>query len=192
MDSLFFNEDYLRRLSQGDPAVEQHFADHFGALLRIKLRSRVRSPELVEDVRQETFLRVLKNIRKGAGAIERPEHLGAYVNGVCNIVLLEFFRSEGRFQPMEEDGAARMPDPAAAPDEQIVTAERKQLVARILAELPGKDRDLLRAVFFDARDKDEVCRQYGIEREYLRVLLYRARLRFKERYQKANSAKNSL
>ena len=34
--------------------------------------------------------------------------------------------------------------------------------------------------FFDESDKDTVCRDYGVKREYLRVLLHRARCRFRE------------
>jgi RNA polymerase sigma-70 factor (ECF subfamily) len=39
---------------------------------------------------------------------------------------------------------------------------------------------LLRAVFLDEQDKDEVCRDYGVERAYLRVLLHRARRRLRD------------
>jgi RNA polymerase sigma-70 factor (ECF subfamily) len=63
----------------------------------------------------------------------------------------------------------------------------KQLTAKvreILLDLPERDRLLLKAVFLDERDRDEVCRERGVDREYLRVLLHRAKQTFKTAYVK--------
>jgi RNA polymerase sigma-70 factor, ECF subfamily len=57
-------------------------------------------------------------------------------------------------------------------------------VQEILQGMPVKDRDLLKAVFLDERDRDDVCREFGVEREYLRVLLHRAKQEFKVEYVK--------
>ncbi len=185
MQTVSFDAEYVRRLADGDPFVEQHFYNYFGELLYIKLRGRVRSPQLIEDVRQETFLRVLKSVR-GKG-IEHPERLGPYVCAVCNNVLLESFRAEGRFTEMDEASSV-VEDPRAGADETLVTAERKEHVRAVLRDLPEKDAELLRAVFLEEQDKDEVCRRFDVDRNYLRVLLHRARLRFKEVYSKAYAA----
>ncbi len=50
--------------------------------------------------------------------------------------------------------------------------------------MPERDRSLLKAVFLDERDRDEVCRELGVDREYLRVLLHRAKQAFKTEYLK--------
>jgi RNA polymerase sigma-70 factor, ECF subfamily len=39
-------------------------------------------------------------------------------------------------------------------------------------------------VFLDERDRDDVCREFGVEREYLRVLLHRAKQEFKVEFVK--------
>ena len=54
----------------------------------------------------------------------------------------------------------------------------------ILDQLAERDRRLLRDVFLEERDKDEVCRDFGVDREYLRVLLHRAKQSFKSSYRK--------
>ena len=43
---------------------------------------------------------------------------------------------------------------------------------------------MLKAVFLDERDRDEVCREFGVDRDYLRVLLHRAKQEFKNEYVK--------
>jgi RNA polymerase sigma-70 factor (ECF subfamily) len=40
----------------------------------------------------------------------------------------------------------------------------------------------LRWLFFEERDKDEICRELNVDRGYLRVLLHRAKVRFRERF----------
>jgi RNA polymerase sigma-70 factor (ECF subfamily) len=171
-----FDADYIKRLIAGDTETERHFVGYFGDLLWIKLRNRVHSPQLLEDIRQETFLRVLRSIR--GGGIEYPERLGAYVNAVSNNVMLESFRSESKFCEIADEGAA-MIDPQAGVHESLVTDERKRQVAAVLREMPEKDRELLKAVFLEEQDKDEVCRRFGVNRGYLRVLLHRARTKFR-------------
>jgi RNA polymerase sigma-70 factor (ECF subfamily) len=40
----------------------------------------------------------------------------------------------------------------------------------------------LREIFLEEKDKDEVCRDFGVDRDYLRVLLHRAKQSFKSLY----------
>lgn len=176
-----FDGDYLERLRKGDPDTERHFVSCFGELLRIKLRSRLRSRQLVEDASQETFLRVFKTLRAGE-EIRQPERLGAYVNAVCNNVLLEVYRSEKRNPRVADSVAPLIEDDAPAAEDRMLTAERRALVRRAIDDLPERDRRLMRALFVEDRDKDEVCEEFAVGREYLRVLLHRAKLRFRALY----------
>jgi RNA polymerase sigma-70 factor, ECF subfamily len=182
-NSVPFDAEYVRRLADGDPYVEQHFCAYFGELMYIKLRGRVRSPELIEDIRQETFLRVLKNLR-GKG-IDHPERLGGYVSAVCINVFRERVRTESRYKEMDEDGPEVL-DQRAGVDQTLVTDERKEHVLAVLRELPERHAELLRSVFLEEQDRDQVCRRFGVNRDFLRVLLHRARLRFKELYSKSH------
>ena len=175
-----FDGDYIRRLIAGDPATERHFTEYFGELLSRKLRARLRSPELVEDARQETFVRVLVTLKE-AGGLATPESLGAFVIAVCNNVLLETYRSAGRTTPLDTD--THEPSTEELNIESRVLQSEEQLeVRKAIAELPAKDQDLIRWLFFEDRHKDDVCRELRVDREYLRVLLYRAKRRLRERF----------
>lgn len=175
-----FDADYVRRLTAGDPETERHFTRYFGDLLRIKLRLRLRSPALVEDATQESFLRVLTALRR-KGGLDTPESLGAFVNSVCNNVLFETYRSQARLSqlPVEGEEDTRAADGTDV-ERQLLGKEEHARLRQVLLELPEKDQQLLRWLFFDERDKDEVCRALGIDRGYLRVLVHRAKLRFRE------------
>ena len=178
-----FDALYLERLTNGDGETERDFAAYFGELLSIKLRSRLRSVHLIEDVKQETFLRVFKALRQ-KGAIDNPQALGSYVNSVCNNVLFELYRSQSRVG----EAPADRPDEAKDAEAELVDEEDRAQVRQVLAAMPEKDRKILRWLFFDERDKDAICNHLSVDREYLRVLLHRAKLRFRSYYLKRTNA----
>jgi RNA polymerase sigma-70 factor (ECF subfamily) len=176
-----FDRDYVERLIAEDADTELHFTKYFDDLLSLKLRSRLRSQALVEDAKQETFVRVLKTLRQ-KGGLQDAGSLGAFVNGVCNNVLFEIYRREGKATPLEEGHDA--------PDEQrpsaetsMLAAEDRERVRSALRSLPEKERELLRWLFFEDRDKDDICRELNVDRNYLRVMLHRAKNRFRARYE---------
>lgn len=174
-----FDATYLEQLTAGDPEVERHFIEYFNALLVAKLRSRLRSPALIEDAKQETFLRVLTTLRNKG--LTSPGGLGAFVNSVCNNVLFELYRSESKLSLVLDEEDA--PEPAAAEasvESHLLTNEDRARVRQALDTLPPKDRLLLQWLFFDERDKDDICQELGVDREYLRVLVHRAKARVKQ------------
>jgi RNA polymerase sigma-70 factor (ECF subfamily) len=178
-----FDATYIDSLCAGDRPTQEHFVGYFTALLQIKLRSRLQSPQAAEDVRQETFVRVLKALRT-VGTLRQPERLGAFVNTVCNNVLFEHYRSSSRSQSLDEEGQPELPDVSADALDLAASGQMKAKVREILLQMPQRDRSLLQAVFLDERDRDDVCREFGVDREYLRVLLHRAKQEFKAEYLK--------
>lgn len=177
-----FDQPYLDRLRAGDYRAQEHFGAYFSALIQIKLRSRLKSPEAIEDVRQETFTRFFVALREGR--ILQPERLGSFVNSICNNVLLEHYRAGSRFDSLDDEEEREIPDKAPDLLGVLTAKETEKKVREILEQLSERDRRLLREVFLEERDKDEVCRNYGIDRDYLRVLLHRAKQSFKSSYLK--------
>ena len=182
-----FDESYVERLQAGDFRTQEHFVAYFSELIQLKLRSRLRSPQAIEDVRQETFTRVFAALR--GGKIRQPDRLGAFVNSMCNNVLLEHYRASSRDSSLDDEEQQDFP---ATNVDVLGTVAAKQMgekIREILDEMPERDRRLLREVFLEERDKDEVCRNFGVDREYLRVLLHRAKQSFKSLYLKNVAAR---
>ncbi len=183
MQFTSFNAGYVESLCAGAPQAQEHFVGYFTELLHLKLRSRLQSAHAIEDVRQETFARVLSVVRKDGG-LREPERLGAFVNTVCNHVLFEHYRSSGRNESLDEEGRPELAAKGADALEIAAAGQIKDKVREILLDLDPRDRSLLQAVFIDERDRDQVCREYGVDRDYLRVLLHRAKQEFKTEYVK--------
>ena len=106
------------------------------------------------------------------------------MNSVCNNVLLEHYRSSSREDPLEEEASANVPDPSLDVVAILSHKEMEQRVRQVLDELSERDRRLLREIFLEERDKDAVCQDFGVDRDYLRVLLHRAKQAFKAVYLK--------
>ncbi len=177
-----FDESYVERLRAGDFRTQEHFVEYFSELIRLKLRSRVRTPQAIEDIRQETFARVFAALHQGK--LRQPERLGAFVNSMCNNVLLEHYRASSRDTPLEDEEQKDFPAPVVDLLGALAARQMEEKVREILEEMPERDRRLIREVFLAERDKDEVCRDFGVDRDYLRVLLHRAKQAFKVLYLK--------
>jgi RNA polymerase sigma-70 factor (ECF subfamily) len=181
-----FDEAYVERLRAGDFRTQEHFRVYFTALIQIKLRSRLQSPEVIEDVRQETFVRFYEALH--AGKIRQAHSLGSYINSMCNNILRETWRAEERHDSLDEDDQKDFPDKTPDPVSLLSVEETINKVRAVLEQLPELDRRLLCEIFFEERDKDEVCRDFGVSRDYLRVLLFRAKKLFKALYIKTNGS----
>jgi RNA polymerase sigma-70 factor (ECF subfamily) len=186
----YFDASYVSNLCAGDPQTQTHFVAYFSELLRIKLRSRLQSTQAIEDVRQETFVRVFSVLRKDT--LRQPERLGAFVNMVCNNVLSEHYRAAGGSESLDVEGRPEVPDKGASALDIVAAKQMKEKVRTILKELSPRDSSLLKAVFLDERDRDEVCRELGVDRDYLRVLLHRAKQEFKIEFVKRMGNLSSL
>ena len=176
MELYSFDEAYVQRLRAADPATQQHFVAYFSELILIKLRARFLQQHVIDDVRQETFARVL-TILKRENSLEHPERLGAFVNSVCNNVLLETYRASTRADGFEE--GFDPPDQNIDMDRALVSEQAQKQVRQVLAKLPERDRLILKQVFLEEKDKDQICREMGVDRDYLRVLLHRAKSQFR-------------
>ena len=178
-----FDASYVERLREGDDTTEKHFHQYFGELITLKVRSRLQSRQAIEDVRQETFSRFFVILRS-EGGVRQAERLGPLVNSICNNVLFEQYRSIKRADPLEDEQARQLVDSRSDALHDVISTETTKTVHDTLKQLNERDRKVLEAIFIHDRDKDEVCREMGIDRNYMRVLVHRAKESFRQQYAK--------
>lgn len=184
VDFYPFDAEYLARLGAHDPATEAHFVAYFSERLKITLRARGLDAHTIDDIRQETFCRVWTALR--SGSVNNPRGFGAYVHSVCKNVLSENRRINHRNQH-DSIEFTDVPDDQLSLEELMQRKENARLVRAILSEMAKRDRQLLQARFFEDRDNDEVCEEFEVDRNYLRVLLHRATNKFGELYKKKSN-----
>jgi len=173
-----FDDVYLDALKRRDPATENHFVCCFSRALQAPLRRRLGSTQGIEDATQETLFRVLTYFRAGK-TLRAAGNLPAFVISVCTNVSREMLRATAHYEQLAENFDDAV-DVRANPERAAMEAERSQMVRRTLGELTRKDQCVLKSVFLDEADKDQVCRELSTNRDHLRVVLYRARLLFRK------------
>jgi RNA polymerase sigma-70 factor (ECF subfamily) len=182
MERYPFDDEYVRRLKEGDPETEEHFDSFFRPLLRAKLRSqrlrgRRATDDVVEDLLQDTLARVVNSVKKGY--VRDGRALGKFVFTVCHNVVLEYNRVAPSDQIDPANAKHDPPTPHDDPEKALLKKER-YAQARRLVEGPERNAQILKALYLDERDKDELCGELGISRENLRVVLFRAMKRLRD------------
>ncbi len=178
MELFTFDDEYVRRLREGDRWTEEHFYSYFQQLLLIKLRRRLPSLDAIDDVRQTVFVRFFKDLRSPDGGIRDGRRLGAYVNSICTNVLYEWYRQANRTEPLTDEHleVVSLDDVVKV----LLSAEEAEHVRVVMATLPKRDALILSAHFFEQRRPDDLCRELNIKPGYLRVLLHRAKDKFRK------------
>jgi RNA polymerase sigma-70 factor (ECF subfamily) len=106
--------------------------------------------------------------------VRQPEHMGAFLNGICNNVILEYHRKVWREGPYEPDSY----DPPQRPEAELL--EVRDAVQHVLNQLSERDRLILRAFYLEEKNKEDICEATGISMDQFRVALFRAKARFRK------------
>ena len=94
-------------------------------------------------------------------------------------MVLEYLREKSKSADWDER-VEEQRDPGGGVERELFNEELSRQIRSLMSGMTPKDRFLIRAIFLDERDKDEVCREQGVQRDYMRVLLYRAKKRFRQ------------
>jgi RNA polymerase sigma-70 factor, ECF subfamily len=124
------------------------------------------SVESSEDVIQECFLALME----GAAFDERQGSLRAYLFGITRNLAMKRVRIAGReCEELDE------PEPAPGPLEDLISAERSEVVARAVAALPPLQREALILFEYEELSLEEIAQVVGTEIGAVKARLHRAR-----------------
>jgi len=143
-----------------------------------------RSPQDAEDVRAETFLRVLQAIR--GGQLRSPSALPSFILGVTRNVLLELYARRRHAGDTEAADAADLRAPSH--ERSFFNEELRQAIKETIDRLKPRDRAVLRMHFFDELPTEEIARRVRIQPERVRLVKSRALERFRTIYRRLPGA----
>jgi RNA polymerase sigma-70 factor (ECF subfamily) len=110
--------------------------------------------------------------------IQNQAAVGAFLNGICRNVVSEYRRRNMRDEPMPDV----VPEPPGKSIPESELFELRQAIARGMEQLSERDRRVLRAFYLEEKSKDEILQQTGMTDENFRVVLCRAKERFRAIY----------
>jgi RNA polymerase sigma factor (sigma-70 family) len=144
-------------------------------LVRRVLRARVRNPDVVEDLVQETLVRVIE-----ARPRIRDDGLSAY----AVVTARNLAKSLGRAESSRRDHLHRLADTRTPPDpeEETLRQEEAEAVSAALGKLSPREKDAVVAREVGGKDTATVAREMGSTPGGVAVQLARARAKLRVDY----------
>jgi RNA polymerase sigma-70 factor, ECF subfamily len=172
--------ELVDRIRSGRAESEAALYEKYSAKVFYLALRASRSPQDAEDVRAETFLRVLLAIR--TNQIRSAAALPAFILGVMRNVLKELYARR------RQAGDAVQPDAAhvTAPSHErwFLDQEVQRAISETIDRLKPRERMVLRLTFYDELPKEEVAARVGIAPERVRLIKSRALKHFREIYRR--------
>lgn len=169
--------DFVARIAAGDRAAEAEFVRRFERGVRALVRRRCRPGDAIaDDLAQDVLARVLERLR--AGAIRDAAALPGYVQAAIVYTTSAEYRTRRAIEPLERiEGLPSQENP----QERVASGQLAALLRTALAQLPvARDREILERFYLHEQDKDEVCRQLGIDASHFHRVVFRARERLRQ------------
>ncbi len=181
-----FEAELVAKLQRGQTDAEAElYSKYFARVYYLALRQ-TRSPQDAEDVRAETFVRVLEAIR--GNHLRSASSVAAFILGTTRNVLHEFMR---RLQTENTD-QSRVPAASVASHEQLLlNSDVRSAIKQTIARLKPRERELLRLYYYEELPRNEIARRTGIAEERVRLVKSRALKHFREIYTRLNVAKKT-
>src|SRR5262245_54592887 len=172
-------EEIQNGRAESEAALYERFAER---VFYVALRG-TKSTQDADDVRAETFLRVLQAIR--ARQLRSAASLPSFILGVTRNVLNELYARRRHGQDVSPDDAN-----LSAPSHErfFLDREVQRSVQETLETLKPRDRAVLRMCFYDELPTDEIARRAGIPPERVRLVKSRALKRFRENHHRLRLA----
>jgi RNA polymerase sigma-70 factor, ECF subfamily len=173
------DHEIVTSVAQGDEQAEAFLYEKYSERILFLALSERHSRADAEDIRAETFLRVLQALR--AGKLRKPSSLSSFIVGIALNVMREHQR-----QRMTDPLSERENEIAGdeSPDAAFLDQEVAQSLTEAAAQLKPRERDFLRLYYYEELPKEEIARRLGIKEERLRLIKSRTLKRFREIYDK--------
>lgn len=174
------NQELVVRIRQGDAEAEALLYEKFSARVYFTALSDTHSKEDAEDVRAETFLRVIQALRQDK--LRSAESLPSFIVGITLNVIRELVRQKYRADSLEDYEADIAGDDSL--EAAFLDAETGRTLEKAAQQLKPREQQLLRMYYFEELPKEEIARKLGIKAERVRLVKSRALQQLREIFKK--------
>jgi len=175
---------FLAGIQQGQAESETALYEKYSARVYYLALREAKSPQDAEDIRAETFLRVLQAIRRGQ--VRSAEALPAFILGVARNVIRELYARRRRIG----DAVPAADEVLIAPSHEEIWIDHEVRIAiqKAIERLSPRERLVLRMLFYEDLITEEVALQAAIAPARVRLVKSRALKHFKEIHRRLTAA----
>jgi RNA polymerase sigma-70 factor (ECF subfamily) len=182
--TILADRELVASVEQGDELAEGALYEKYSDRVYFLALSELHSREDAEDVRAETFIRVLQALRQGK--LRKPDSLPSFIVGIALNVIHELRRHGVGTESLtdrESDLAGE-----ASPEAVFLNQEVGRSIEETVKHLKPREREFLRMYYYEELPKQEIAQALGVREERLRLIKSRALKRFREIYRKLSHA----
>jgi RNA polymerase sigma-70 factor (ECF subfamily) len=179
--------DLVRGLISADPQAEANLVERYSRGVRYIIARETGDRSVADDLYQETFRIALQKIRQGD--LREPEKLSGFICSIARNLVIDYFRRAARQESLTEiEEAAPQRHPAPDQLEVLLQQEKAAIVRQVINELSSdRDRQILFRFYIAEEEKERICADLGLTGLHFNRVLFRARERYRELYEKAVS-----
>ncbi|HQR35470.1 MAG TPA: sigma-70 family RNA polymerase sigma factor [Blastocatellia bacterium] len=177
---LLSNQDIVSRIRLGESEAEAALYEKFSARVYFTALSETHSKDDAEDIRAETFLRVIQALR--ADKLRSADSLPSFIVGFTLNVIREHIRQKYRADSLEDYEYDVASDGSL--EQAFLDAETSRALQEAAQQLKPREQQFLRMYFYEELPKEEIARKLGINEERIRLIKSRALQSFRDIYKK--------
>ena len=151
-------------------------------LFRLALRITLNRVE-AEDIVQDTLIKVWDRRFEW----ESIDSIEAFSLTVCRNLSLDRLRKKENSNDSLEDVNIAEPVASSNPQDRMIQEDRVSLVRQIIDSLPEKQRSCMQLRDFEGKSYKEIAQVLDITEEQVKVNIFRARQRVKQKYLKLDN-----
>ncbi len=174
------NQELVARIRRGDAEAEALLYEKFSERVYFTALSETHSKDDAEDVRAETFLRVIQALRQDK--LRSADSLPSFIVGITLNVIRELVRQKYRADSLEDYEYDVASDDSL--EAAFLDAETGRALEEAARQLKPREQQFLRMYYYEELPKEEIARKLGIKVERLRLIKSRALQQFREIYKK--------
>jgi RNA polymerase sigma-70 factor, ECF subfamily len=174
--------ELARALLAGETDAFENFVQHFRSKIFHYSWMMCGRPEDAEEVAQETLLKIFENIDQ----LREPERVRAWAFRIAkNACLMQ--RRKSVFAPSHEMSLDELPpavepsDAAEPPDSAMLQSELRNILDRVIAELPPLNRAVVLLRDIEELSTDETAQILDVSADVVKTRLHRGRVAMRQK-----------
>ena len=134
----------------------------------------------LEDKVHDTFLIVVHAIKRGD--LREPERLMGFVRTVVRRQVAAYIDQvvHTRREQADLETGVYVADRKENPEQEAIVRQKAELMKSTLAELSGRDRDILVRFYLEEQPQEQICREMSLSETQFRLCKSRAKAKFGE------------
>ncbi len=173
-------EDFkaIRNVLAGDVNSFAFLQDKYNIRITALIRRMINNPDDVEDLVQETFIKAFKALPR----FQFSYTFSAWIYRIASNNTIDFLRKK-RFQMVsidqpfgeDEDQYIDIKDTSHTPEVELISLERKEILAKAISDLPQNYRVIVQLRHQEELEYSEIASKLNIPLGTVKAHLFRAR-----------------